>query len=436
MPLRIAVAASGGRDSTALLHATARAARGLGVEVHALHVHHGLMLQADAWWTHVESQCRRWRAGGLPVRFHGQRLDGQPMPGDSVEAWARRERYAKLAGLARSLGIDCVLLAHHRRDQAETFLLQALRGAGPLGLAAMPTHAVRDGIRWSRPWLDMPREAIDGYVARYRLGHVDDASNRDPRYLRSRMRQALWPVLAAAFPQAEATLSAAARRAQEAAACLTELADLDMHTCVDSKDRLDVVAWRQLSGPRGANLLRNWLPRFTGDGVPDSLVARLADELPVARTSCVWPLHDLNLRLDRGLLSVVPADEKRVVGPASMPIDLSRPGLLPTPAWGGTFLVRDAGVGQGISCARLAAAELRARRGAEQFQGNPRSVPRSLKKHYQAVGVPAAERMAPLVYVGGALAFVPGLGIDARQMALPGEPGCELEWVRGPAPRD
>ena len=124
---RVAVAASGGRDSTALLHATLRAAQPSGIEVLALHVHHGLHADADAWQAHVHAQARRWGAG-----FDTRRLAGQPGPGDSVEAWARRGRYQALAEMARAAGCDLVLLAQHQRDQAETFLLQAMRGGGPL----------------------------------------------------------------------------------------------------------------------------------------------------------------------------------------------------------------------------------------------------------------------------------------------------------------
>ncbi|MFY9514233.1 MAG: ATP-binding protein, partial [Rubrivivax sp.] len=104
----VAVAASGGRDSTALLHATARAASALGLEVHALHVHHGLVAEADAWLQQVQTQCRRWRAAGLPLHFHAQRLNSQPGAGDSVEAWARRERYRALAAMAQAAGCSLV----------------------------------------------------------------------------------------------------------------------------------------------------------------------------------------------------------------------------------------------------------------------------------------------------------------------------------------
>ena len=152
----VAVAYSGGRDSTALLHATLAAARDGGVEVVALHVHHGLSVHADDWLAHCERQCAAWAAAGQPVEFDSRRVGGSgPARGESVEAWAREARYAALAEISQARGIDLVLLAHHRRDQAETVLLQALRGAGAAGLAAMPRVMRRRGITWARPWLDV-----------------------------------------------------------------------------------------------------------------------------------------------------------------------------------------------------------------------------------------------------------------------------------------
>ncbi|HEY4068062.1 MAG TPA: tRNA lysidine(34) synthetase, partial [Burkholderiaceae bacterium] len=127
---RIAVAFSGGRDSTALLHATLQQARHRGVQVLALHVHHGLNPQADAWLAHGAALCKRWARRGLPVEFVEQRITERPPKGESIEAWARHARYRALGAMARAREVTVVLLAQHRRDQAETVLLQALRGAG------------------------------------------------------------------------------------------------------------------------------------------------------------------------------------------------------------------------------------------------------------------------------------------------------------------
>lgn len=301
---RVAVATSGGRDSTALLHATARAARTAGIRVWALHVHHGLMPQADAWWRHVEVQCRRWARAGLPVSFDGRLLTGSPRAGDSVEAWARRGRYDALASMARSLDIGVVLLAHHRRDQAETVLLQALRSAGPPGLSGMPRAIERDGLWWCRPWLDQPGDAISAYVRRHRLSHVEDPSNRDPRFARSRLRYGVVPALTDAFPHWETALTGVARRMQEADAALKELGDRDTQGVVVGQGALQVGAWMALSPARRALVLRHWAQCWSPAGMPDSLVLRLQAELPGASTGHRWPAPGGQLRLQRGRVLV------------------------------------------------------------------------------------------------------------------------------------
>ena len=224
----MAVAASGGRDSTGLLHATVRAAHGTGLQVAALHVHHGLNPAADDWQRHVQQQCARWARAGLPVRCLTRRLNGNPAAGESVEGWARRGRYAALAEMAREAGAKLILLAHHRRDQAETLLLQALRGGGPAGLAAMPREARREGLLWCRPWLDEPGEAIAAYVARHRLSHIEDDSNLDTRFDRNRLRHDVWPALLEAFPHAESTLAAAGRHARWGAELIDEIGEGDL----------------------------------------------------------------------------------------------------------------------------------------------------------------------------------------------------------------
>lgn len=294
-PPRVAVAASGGRDSTALLHCTLSASRLLGVQVFALHVHHGLLPQADDWLAHVRSQARRWGAG-----FDSRRLAGRPAKGESVEAWARRGRYGALADMAVAAGCTLVLLAHHRRDQAETVLLQALRGAGAAGLAAMPRSARRDGLTWARPWLEQPREAVEAYVRRHRLRYVDDPGNEGTDYTRSRLRAQVWPVLAAAFPAAEAGLRHTAERAGDERALLDEVAAADLAAaCEGPALRRDALC--ALSPARRRNLLRHWLRTTLPLPAPETLVRRLADELP-ATLHARWPAPAGELALRRGRL--------------------------------------------------------------------------------------------------------------------------------------
>lgn len=424
-PARVAVAFSGGRDSTALLHATCRAVRGRGIDVIALHVHHGLVADADAWVRHAHALCARWRRGGAPLQLQVSRLEGSPLPGESVEAWARRGRYAALAQMAHAAGAGLVLLAQHRRDQAETVLLQALRGAGPAGLAGMPKRSERAGLVWARPWLDQPREAIEAYLARHRLRALDDPSNADPRFARNRLRLQVWPVLHAAFPAAETAIAAVAHRAAEADAALDELAAMDLARCADARG-LRVADWLALSSARRVNALRRWCCERLGAGPPQTLVARLCVELP-DRTAARWPVPGAMLLLYRGRLSVSPPEPSPRDAPAVLGIDLSRPGRIPVPGWGGAWVVTTCRRG-GVAADALRAVDLRARAGGERFALPPHGMPRSLKKQYQARELPAAARGGPLVWQGERLLVVPGLGIDARAVAPAGIVQRRLRW--------
>ncbi len=474
---RLAVATSGGRDSTALLHCAARAGVALGIEVVALHVHHGLQPQADAWMAQVQAQAKRWGLICLSTK-----LSSKPERGESVEAWARRERYAALAQMAQQAQCGIVLLAHHRADQAETFLLQALRGAGSAGLAAMPRLAVRAGITWARPWLYQPREAIETYVRRHRLKFVDDPSNADPRWDRNRLRLQVLPALRAAFPQADASLAAAADRAAQDAAALASQARgnlLHLQTAVrDHSDAtpnarsLDVGVWRALPPAQQRPALREWLKSQQAAPVPHTLLTRLMSGLQAGATAS-WPWCGGWLRLYRGGLRLQPTAAACAIVPAAdadaataadadadpdaeveaaamarsanaelsirrgeptpraITLDLSQPGRYTVARWGGHLVVQVADEG-GVPAARLQRATVHARQGGEVFRLMPRGAERSLKKQFQSRAVPAWERTGPLVSsTAGELLFVPGLGMNATHLGAAGERRLILHW-QGP----
>ncbi|HZE90582.1 MAG TPA: tRNA lysidine(34) synthetase TilS [Rhizobacter sp.] len=425
----VAVAYSAGRDSTALLHATLQAAQAQGLSIAALHVHHGLSAHADAWLVHAQTQCEEWAKAGAPLRLMSQRLQSRPQAGDSVEAWARQARYRALRQMALEAGASLVLLAHHRRDQAETLLLQAFRGAGVAGLAGMPALIERDGLTWVRPWLDRPREAIEAYLREHRLAYIDDDSNADPRFARNRLRLQVWPALIAAFPHAEASLADAATWASQASDCLDELAAIDLAK-VDGPRGLVVNHWQALSDARQVNVLRAWIKDRTGHSAPASLVQRLCQELPVTG-SAQWPVAGGSLRRHRGCLQFVlgppePADASR----HEPTLSIRRAGRYKLPGWGGQLLAQRVKE-NGVPLAWLAHLELRPRTGGEQFQAAFGRPPRSLKKQYQSADVPQWQRDGPLVYSGGQLLFVPGLGLDARVLALPGQAQLNLHWQSG-----
>jgi tRNA(Ile)-lysidine synthase len=429
------VAYSGGRDSTALLHATVAAAEPLGLRVLALHVHHGLSGEADRWLAHGQALCRRWVRRGRPVEFVARVLSTRPARGESVEAWARQARYRALREMAVAHGADLVLLGHHRRDQAETFLLQALRGGGMAALSAMPRLVRRDGVSWARPWLDMPRDAIDAYVRAHRLAHVDDDTNDDERFARNRLRARVWPPLTEAFVDAESSLAAAAQWAQEASAGLAELAAIDLQA-LRTEGGLDVAAWQALSPVRQSNALRAWLRQTTGKAPMATLVDRLMNELrPTGAMR--WPVPGGELRSYRGRLRYE-ATTIALSAPARLlirdgqteleSVDLSAPGVHEQREWGGAFVVERVDAG-GIPVATASRLTLRARAPGDRFQAGPTRPPRSLKLQYQAAGVPEWLRHGPLACHDGVPVYVPGLGIDARTLARPGEPQLSLRWL-------
>ncbi len=434
----IAVAYSGGRDSTALLHAVAHQAQLLnrshdaGIRVLALHVHHGLSAHADAWLAHCQVQCEAWAQKGLPLRFLAQRLQAAPAAGRSIEAWAREQRYAALEAMALEAGASLLLLAHHQRDQAETLLLQALRGAGVAGMAAMPDQQHRaHGLCWARPWLHQPHEALQAYVKQYRLSHIEDDSNQDPRFARNRLRLSLWSPLLQAFPQAQASLAQAATWAQQAAALQDEVAQQDLDALADGQPGLSLQGLRQLSAVRARNALRAWLAAQTGQSASAKLMNRLSHELG-GEAPASWPCAHGVLRRYRGRLTwqaKAKAGFASEDAAASTLLDLSVPGLYPQAGWAGAWQVKP-GAGPGVvSPALLRAVAMRPRLGGEQFQRAPLSCARSLKKSYQEAGVPPWQRLGPLLFVADTLLYAPGLGLDARCWADADEQALSLAWV-------
>jgi tRNA(Ile)-lysidine synthase len=441
-----------------LLHATLCAATSAGLQVAALHVHHGLSPNADAWLAHARRTCAAWARAGRPLRLFTVRLTARPARGDSVEAWAREQRYAALADLAREAGAPLVLLAHHRRDQAETLLLQALRGAGVAGLAAMPRLRVRDGLAWARPWLDTDPDDIAAYVARHRLRHVDDESNHDPRWARSRLRSVVWPVLQAAFPQAEPMLARTARWMAEADAALGPSgADRDTGPADTPAVPLDLAPLRDQAPARLRATLRAWLRERLGVPAPATLIDRLLTEACRAEHG-QWPAPGGELRLVRGRLAFhrapaaagAPGKHRPTMAAsagvnapptavllqaARQPIAPWLPARRPTgprrlrlPGWAGAWLLRPTDH-DGVAWARLQHADARMRSGGESFQAGPGRPPRALKKQFQSAGIDRWHRDGPLLWQGDTLLAVPGLGVDARARAAPGEPQVTLTWL-------
>lgn len=249
--LPVAVAYSGGADSTALLHACAQRWPG---QVAAIHVHHGLQAAADDFEAHCRATCV-----ALNVPLAVVHVDARHQAGQSPEDAARRHRYAALAQHALSAfaqPMASVALAQHADDQVETLLLALSRGAGVAGLAAMPAHWQRDGLDWHRPLLAVSVADIRKWLAAQGIAWVDDPTNTDPAYTRNRIRAQLLPVLEEVFPQFRDTFARSSAHAAQAKHLQSDLALADLQVVGVPPA---IKALQKLSAARQANVLRHWL---------------------------------------------------------------------------------------------------------------------------------------------------------------------------------
>jgi tRNA(Ile)-lysidine synthase len=421
---RVTLGLSGGVDSVAALDVLARLAPAHPFTLSCLHVNHGISPNAGRWARFARAAARRY---GLRCAVIA--VDLAPYRKLGLEGAARAARYAAFA----RADADFVVLAQHQDDQAETVLLQLLRGAGLPGLAAMPVirdPADGDGPRLLRPLLDATRAEIAAYARERRLEWIEDETNTDERRPRNRLRRRVMPLLRELNPGAAASLARSAAHAAEAEALMQALAEIDARNATED-GRLRVASLARLARPRAKNLLR-WLLSTAGGRAPDS--ARLDEvlrQLLTARGDGVVrvAVEDLEVRRFRGAVWVV-ARRGKVRRDWRSRWDGRR--TWPLPELGGVLRFRSAS-SAGISAAALARGpvEVRVRAGGERFQPDARRPRRTLKHLLQEAGVPPWEREGlPLVYCGGALAFVPGIGVAAALQAGPREPGFVLSWQR------
>jgi tRNA(Ile)-lysidine synthase len=372
---RVAVGLSGGMDSVVLLHALRAHPRVL-----AVHVHHGLSPNADAWAAFCRRLCRRLGVA-LQVRKVTVRQSGK-----GLEAAAREARYAAF----KKVKCDAVVLAHHLDDQAETVLMNLLRGAGRRGASGMPARARLEGKALLRPLLGVPREALAAYAREHGLDWVEDESNADEKLTRNFVRRRVAPLLDARFPGWKASLARAARLFSEEEATAQDLLRQYLQS-------------RGLRAPSEAKLVE-MLKQLTSGGTR-ILVEHDGARLRVYRGRMVR---------DRAAMAFAPLSWR---GEAKLPI----------PELGGELRFRRAR-GRGIAAA-YRPLQVRLRSGGERLQPDPKRPRRTLKNLFQEAGVPSWERdRLPLLVSDGDLVWVPGLGVDARYRAAKNRPGVLPEW--------
>ncbi len=417
-PSRLCVGLSGGLDSVVLLQLLCHLRGEMDFALSALHVHHGLSPNADAWVEFCMELCHK-----LDVPLEAAAVCLDLGSGQGVEASARAVRYDSFT----RCGADFIVLAHHRDDQAETVLLNLLRGAGVHGAAAMPECRPLEtgsGTRILRPLLSMPRATLEAYAAEHGLAWIEDESNADPAYSRNFLRHHILPPLKARFPGCDAALARAARHFAEGAELLDDLAEIDLARAA-SGEGLSVAKLTELGEARARNLLRHWL-RKLGAGMPDTESLKEAlHQLLTAKaeaTVCVKVDARFTLRRYRGVAYLVETV------PQPLPQPWQGEAELP---WAGGRLVFRQNIGEGISAARLAASPvtLRLRQGGDRLRPDPERPSRSLKNLLQESAVRSWQReILPCLCCGDALVWVAGLGIQAEWQCRADEAGVLLDW--------
>jgi len=424
----MAVAYSGGLDSSVLLHLAHACAQRHGITLHAFHVHHGLSPNADAWLAHCRQECR-----ALDIPFDVRHIDLNAR--DNVEEAARIGRYAALGEMCRQHGATVLLTAHHQDDQAETVLLQLLRGSGVAGMSGMdqantaPDLLGDPTLVIARPLLAASREELEACVVARQIAHIEDESNHDPRYARNALRLQVMPVLAQCFPGYQERFSRAARHAQSAQRLLITLAQQDLATCLQG-EYLSLPALRQLDPDRIDNLLRYWFGtrhlRMPSAAWLLELRTQLLEAKEDAQLCVTHPACHIRRYRERVFLTPRRAPPDEDLGP--QPFVWDGAASMHFPAFGGTLFVEPASTGVSSEWLRQQTLTIVPRSGGEKLRLAANRPAKSLKYHFQAGDVPAWERpYLPIVFVGEQLLYAAGIGMDCHASDS-GEGRVILRW--------
>ncbi len=412
---RIAVALSGGLDSVVLLDTVCKAQAKVTTQnknqtkdqIYAFHIHHGLQKPADDWLIFCEKLAKKYK---IHFDFRLLHLDNFNEQGN-VEARARAGRYEALADLCEEYGIEDLLLAHHQNDQAETVLLQLMRGSGVAGLSGMPQArgiATNQSLTLWRPLLNQSRQELEAYAKEHKLQWIEDPSNQDRKYRRNAIRKDIIPKLEKIQPEALANMARSAVLLGEAQTLLNRLAIQDGKSILNKGQvkAAPLLALAKDDLPAANNVLRYWFQtQQLAMPSQERLQAWWRDLATVkADAKLEWLHDDRKIYLWRGALQVANPEEGLWVL-KSLPANSKQLGL---PAdW-----VKNAQETNQIT--------LRERLGSEKIQIKPKTPRKTLKNLYQEADVPPWERQAPLLYIGDELVAVAGIGLSYPHLVTSG----------------
>ena len=405
----ILCAVSGGRDSVCLLHYLHQLGESAGFSVAAAHYNHQMRPTAQRDEDFVRQLC-----GELGVAFYAE---GRPVvetaraQGLGVEEMGRKLRYEFLERTACQVHADRIATAHHQGDQAETVLLNLLRGTGPEGLRGIPP--IRGKL--IRPLLNTPRSEIEAYLEEHQLGCVEDETNASPAFTRNRLRQQVLPALADINPAWQQNIARTAAIVGREDRYLEDLAAEQLSTAMG-----ETAALRDAPEALRPRMVRQLLDRW-GVGRKDITSAHIAAVIALAQQpqGGMTSLPGGSVIARRGRLLWKPTGHK----PAGMVLQEGenhwgawtitvRRGEIPTP--GDTLCLRCNLATQILTAEPCRLAERLTLPGSR----GGRSLKRLLTERGAAPEVRAA---IPVLRIDSRLAAVPGLGVDEAFLPQSGE---------------
>jgi tRNA(Ile)-lysidine synthase len=414
---RLWVAYSGGLDSHVLLHLLASARDQFDFSIQAIHINHSLSPNAQYWSQHCANVCKQ-----LKIDFQKHIINAKAGIGESPEEKARLGRYQIFTQVLQHN--DALLTAHHQDDQAETLLLQLVRGAGPKGLAAMPIcKPLGLGFHY-RPLLHFTRDELQQYAEENNLVWITDESNTNTQFARNYIREEILPLMKQRWPSVTATLSRSAFNCAEAQQLLHELAEIDYQQLIGTKPyTLSLAKLLLLSPSRQRHVLRFWFEQL-GYPIPSHIKLHQIqrDMLHAAQDktpSVEW--GNVMLKRFQGELYLLPFSpllERK----HHLDWDFKQPLNLP----GLGVLHAQACLGQGL-VQGLPDITVRFRQGGESCRLPARNCSHTLKNLFNQWRIPSWERnKIPLIYSGNNLVAIVGYAIAEGYQAQSQEPGFEL----------
>ena len=418
--LEILMGFSGGLDSSVLIHLLSQMRAKLNFKLKAIHVHHGLSSSANDWLNFCKEKCKL-----LDIEFHSEKVKINEKTSLGIEGEARKLRYKAIKETQK----DIVALGHHQNDQAETLMLQLLRGAGLKGLAAMPEFDSKR--KFWRPLLNIKKDTLEKYAKDKKIEYIKDESNQDINFDRNFIRKKVLPLIESRYPSSIETMSRSAINISEGHH-LNELVALDDSKSVMSDDGkyLFITDLKSLPKIRAINLIRWWLS-FNNLLMPSRRnIDELYKQILLIKRDTSLNLKisdDASIRAYNNKLFIVSLD----INPSKFDLKWSGQEELYLPNKTKLQFIKIKEGGLSLSKLGVKTLRVRSRAGGEKLKPFSDQPSRSLKYLFQTADIPIWERgQIPLIFAKNQLVAVPNLAIQHKYKSIKGEEGYQINWLR------